>query len=217
MAKQPAPGRTKTRLVPPLTADAAAALYRCFLLDVLDRVRRAAGQVAGLTPGIAFAPPSAQKFFRQLAGDFLLIPQQGKRLGDRLQFVLSAALAGGHAQAVAINSDSPTLPLAHLVTAFQRLDDPEIDCVFGPCEDGGYYLIGVKRPPGRVVTDVQMSTPRVLQDTLAIAEQEGWRVALLPRWYDVDGAAELARLRAELAQRPTDAPHTSRFLAENPL
>ena len=241
MAKQPVAGRAKTRLVPPLTSGSAASLYHCFLLDILATVRVAAQQEAFI-PGIAYTPAAARDFFRQLAPDFLLIPQQGppsaasgtrpeaasgslsgvrqqapplrrpERLGDRLQYVLSVALNRGHRQVAAINSDSPTLPPDLLCSAFRRLDDPCVDAVFGPCTDGGYYLIGVKRPPGRLVTDVQMSTPTVLRDTLAIAAAEGLRVDLLPEWYDIDSADELQRLSVELNSRPERAPATSRFL-----
>ena len=139
--------------------------------------------------------------------------QQPERLGDRLQFVLSATLDHGFRQVAAINSDSPTLPPRLFSSAFQSLDDPRIDAVLGPCADGGYYLIGVENPPGRLVTDVQMSTPTVLRDTLAIADEEGTRIDLLPEWYDVDSARDLERLTAELASHPQRAPATGRFLA----
>jgi len=253
MAKQPIPGRAKTRLVPPLASDAAASLYHCFLEDILATVRAAANHEAFM-PVIAYTPTAAFDFFRRLAPDFWLIPQDGlapaagpalpadgppanstprpsaaprspsartqqespahrpERLGDRLQFVLSTVLGCGLRQVAAINSDSPTLPADLLSSAFRRLDDPQVDAVFGPCADGGYYFIGVKEPPGRLVTDVQMSTPTVLRDTLAIAAEEGIRVDLLPEWYDVDSAAELERLSAELASHPERAPATSRFL-----
>ncbi len=253
MAKQPVPGRAKTRLVPPLTSDAAASLYHCFLEDILATVR-AAARLEAFMPVIAYTPAVAFDFFRRLAPDFWLIPQDGlapaarpglpaggppanstprpsaaprspsartqqespahrpERLGDRLQFVLSTILGCGLRQVAAINSDSPTLPADLLNSAFRRLDHPRIDAVFGPCADGGYYFIGVKDPPGRLVTGVQMSTPTVLRDTLAIAAEEGIRVDLLPEWYDVDSAAELERLSAELASHPERAPATSRFL-----
>jgi glycosyltransferase A (GT-A) superfamily protein (DUF2064 family) len=87
--------------------------------------------------------------------------------------------------------------------------------VLGPCEDGGYYLIGLKRPQPRLLRDVQMSTPYVVRDTLVLAEQIGLKVTLLPTWYDVDTVAELDRLRAELrAAPPHTARHTRAFLAE---
>ena len=226
MAKHPVAGRAKTRLVPPLTGESAASLYHCFLQDVLATVR-AAAHIAAFSPGIAYTPSAARSFFRRLAPDFQLISQLGEQikdtalpsppssqLGDRLQFVLSTALGQGHQQVVAINSDSPTLPAELLCTAFRRLDNPQVDAVFGPCADGGYYLIGVKQAPGRLVTEVEMSTPSVLQDTLAIAAHEGIRVELLPEWYDVDSADDLERLRFELAAHPQRAPASSRFLNE---
>ena len=249
MAKQPIAGSAKTRLVPPLTGTSAASLYLCFLQDVLATVR-AAARLEPFDPVIAYTPPAAQDFFRQLASDFWLISQQSPArstdrippsqpasasappspsgaapqhktlvhhpdpLGDRLQYVLSAALDSGRRQVVAINSDSPTLPPELLCTAFQRLDDPRTDAVFGPCTDGGYYLIGVKKPPGRLVTAVQMSTPTVLSDTLAIAAAAGLQVDLLPEWYDVDSAEDLERLSTELAAHPERAPASSSFLTE---
>ncbi len=229
MAKQPAAGRAKTRLVPPLTDESAASLYHCFLKDVLATVR-AAARLAGFTPIVAYTPDAARAFFRRLAPDFQLIPQQSghradaadcshlgpasSQLGDRLQNVLSTALSQGYRQVVAINSDSPTLPAGFLRAAFDCLDDPQVDAVFGPCADGGYYLIGVKKAPGRLVTGVEMSTPTVLQDTLAIAAEEELRVELLPEWYDVDSADDLERLRRELAAQPQRATASSRFLNE---
>ena len=227
MAKQPAAGRVKTRLVPPLTGHSAASLYHCFLLDLLATAR-AAARIEPFSPVIAYTPTAARDFFRRLAPDFRLIPQQGEekentspppappssQLGDRLHYALSAALEQGHRPVVAINSDSPTLPAELLCAAFRRLVDPRVDAVFGPCSDGGYYLIGVKAAPGRLVTGVEMSTPSVLQDTLAIAAHEGVRVELLPEWYDVDSADDLERLRVELTAHPQRAPASSRFLDE---
>ncbi|MCP4421906.1 MAG: DUF2064 domain-containing protein, partial [Chloroflexi bacterium] len=111
----------------------------------------------------------------------------------------------------AMNSDSPSLPAAYLAQAFAHLDEPTVDVVLGPCEDGAYYAIGWKRPLSRLICDVQMSTNHVLQDTLAIAREENLRVALLPTWYDVDEVAELHRLQRELQQNPATAAHTRRF------
>jgi len=86
--------------------------------------------------------------------------------------------------------------------------------VFGPCDDGGYYLVGLTRPQPRLLREVQMSTPSVLRDTLALAEQEGLRVALLPLWYDVDTVQELGRLQLELrAAAGGTALHTRAMLS----
>jgi len=213
VAKRPAAGQTKTRLCPPLTGAAAAALYACFLLDTLDLMR----QVPDVGRGIAYIPEAARDYFAILAPDMQLSLQQGADLGQRLDHLLSAALEAGASQAVVMDSDSPTLPADYLMQAFAALSGPN-DVVLGPCEDGGYYLIGLKRPQPRLLRDVQMSTPYVVRDTLALAEQLGLQVALLPTWYDVDTVAELDRLRVELRDAPPHmACYTRAFLAARSL
>jgi glycosyltransferase A (GT-A) superfamily protein (DUF2064 family) len=116
-----------------------------------------------------------------------------------------------------MNSDGPTLPLHHLAAAFEALSD-HTDVVLGPSDDGGYYLIGLRQPAPRLLREVQMSTPRVTADTLALAEAEGLRVKLLPVWYDVDDIESLRRLRDELAATPVHvASHTRSFLRATPM
>jgi rSAM/selenodomain-associated transferase 1 len=212
VAKQPAAGQTKTRLCPPLTGATAAALYECFLRDTLEIMR----SVPTATPGIVYLPAAAVGYFRDLAPDFRLTLQEGADLGERLDNLLTTALAQGATASVVMDSDSPTLPVAYVSEAFSRLQEGA-DVVLGPCDDGGYYLIGLKQPQPRLLREVQMSTPTVLRDTLAIAEELGLRVALLPTWYDVDTAAELQRLRQELATLSADdgsspARYTRAFL-----
>lgn len=208
MAKRPTPGGTKTRLVPPLSPEQAAALYECFLRDTLDLAR----QVPDVQPAVAYTPARARAYFASLAPDFDYIQQKGPDLGARLDNALTYHLGLGYQRVVMINSDGPTLPLAYLVDAFERLRG-ETDVVVGPADDGGYYLIGLKQPAPRLLREVRMSTPYVTIDTLALALEEGLRVALLPNWYDVDDATSLARLAVELSDAPPEvAPHTRAFL-----
>lgn len=210
VAKRPAPGQTKTRLSPPLLPDQAAALYECFLRDTLDLMR----QTPSAQPVIAYLPPSEKTYFAKLAPDFELVLQHGPDLGVRLDNALTQYLQLGYKQVAIMDSDSPTLPVNCLVAAFEAL--AEADVVLGPCDDGGYYLIGLNRPAPRLLREVQMSTPRVVADTLAVAKEEGLRVELLPTWYDVDDVAALARLTAELSRSPmTVARHTRAFFAAN--
>jgi uncharacterized protein len=212
VAKQPAAGQTKTRLCPPLDGAAAAALYECFLRDTLAVMR----QVPGVRRTIAFLPEDAGGYFHDLAPDMALTPQRGADLGERLANLLADALAGGAHRAVVMDSDSPSLPAAYVAQAFTELDGP-CDVVLGPCDDGGYYLIGVKQPHPRLLREVRMSTPTVVQDTLALAAELGLRTALLPTWYDVDTVADLARLQQELSMAPPEqCPETRRTLARLP-
>lgn len=207
MAKRPILGQTKTRLTPPLSLEQATELYACFLQDTLDLAR----QVPNVTRFIAYAPLDAQEYFAQLAPDFALVPQIGNNLGERLDYVLTHCLRNGFARVVIMDSDSPTLPAHYVTRAFDALNTADV--VLGPCDDGGYYLIGAKRPQPRLVREVKMSTPNVLRDTLAIAREENLRVTLTERWYDVDTINELERLRAELhLSKNGIALHTRKFL-----
>ncbi len=213
MAKAPRPGHVKTRLCPPLDPAAAAALYRCFLLDKIDAV----AALARAQPAIAYAPAEAHGEFAALAPGFTLVAQRGADLGARLRATLRGLLAAGHAAAVAVDSDTPTLPAAFLQEAVDRLAGPGPDVVLGPTEDGGYYLIGLRRDCPELFTGVPWSTPAVLRETLRRAGAAGLRAACLPAWFDVDTPDDLARLGASLEDGgpgAEQAPRTRRFLKE---
>lgn len=216
VAKQPAPGQTKTRLSPPLNAEEAASLYECFLRDTLDIVRTA-NQVIAFQSIIAYMPDGAEPYFRDLAPDFELLPQQGADLSERLNnATIHALTVGGCDQVVIMDSDSPTLPTENLSHAFTALD--RADMSLGPCDDGGYYLIGLKRPEPDLFLKVTMSTPQVIKDTLAQAAAKGLTVAMLPSCYDIDYVADLRRMIDELAALPkATAIHTRGFLARHKM
>lgn len=210
MAKRPAPGHTKTRLIPRLGPDGAAEFYECLLLDTIDRAERAAS-VFDLTPVVALDTPESAGYFRAIAPDMVQVRQRGADLGARLDTVLSGCLDLGVEAAFAIGSDSPDVPEANLAEAFAVLDRVDVDVVLGPATDGGYYLIGWKRRWPAMVTEVTMSTPQVLTDTLKIADRLGARVALAPEWHDIDEPADLDRLANTIDERL--APRTAAFLA----
>jgi len=209
VAKRPAAGQTKTRLCPPLSGAAAADLYEHFLQDTLHIMRA----VTGVERAIVYLPEAEQAYFSALAPDMTLYPQQGEDLGARLDNLLTAALSRGATAAVVMDSDSPTLPPALLEEAFARLN-AGADVVLGPCDDGGYYLIGLRSPQPRLTRDVTMSTATVLKDTLAIAAELELQVHLLPVWYDVDTQPELERLHRDLRDQPAEvAVHTRRWFS----
>lgn len=212
MAKVPIPGAAKTRLVSALGEQGAAELSSCFLKDAIELGRSTAKAVSNLDVSVAGSPPGHSEFFQDLAPDLDFVEQVGDNLSQRLDHVLADRLNDGYDQVVSINSDSPTLPGSYLAEAFECLNNPAIDVVFGPADDGGYYLIGCRRHHAPLVQDVTMSTPSVLADSLAIADRLGLRVELLERWYDVDEPADVERLRAEIANGVTCGPHTIQFL-----
>jgi glycosyltransferase A (GT-A) superfamily protein (DUF2064 family) len=116
-----------------------------------------------------------------------------------------------------MDSDSPTLPAANVCDAFTILDS-EADIPLGPCDDGGYYLIGLKRPAPDLFLKVTMSTPHVVEDTLAQAKSNGLHVEMLPVCYDIDFVRDLRRLAMDLEQAPANvAVHTRAFLETHPI
>ena len=214
VAKRPALGKTKTRLTPPLSGEQASAVYECFLRDTLDLIRAARQQI-DFVPTIAYLPAGDEAYFRALAPDFALLLQHGNDLSERLHNATSHSLTHGFEQAVIMDSDSPTLPVQNLVQAFTALDKADVS--LGPCDDGGYYLIGLKKPAPDLFLTVTMSTNHVTDDTLARAQVANLKVALLPGSYDIDYVADLKRLADELKTLPPQvAPHTRVFLARNP-
>jgi rSAM/selenodomain-associated transferase 1 len=211
VAKRPAPGKTKTRLSPPLSAELASALYECFLFDTLDQMR----QVSDAQHVIAYLDEC--DYFQRLAPDFELIPQEGLDLGERLDNALTFYLSLGYERVVIMDSDSPTLPASYLSQAFQILAS-DADVVLGPCDDGGYYLIGIKRPATRMLREVHMSTPSVAAETIALAKEDGLSLVTLPIWYDIDDLVSLARLINEMENLDyTNMSHTRRFIFENEI
>ena len=227
MAKASAPGWTKTRLVPPLSLVEAAALNTSFLQDIAANLLTVARPA--LTSYVAFGPPDAESFFRAILppGTGLIESWIGP-LGDCLLHAVSELFARGHTAACVLNSDSPTLPTSILVDLVDRLSAPGDYAVLGPCEDGGYYALGVKFPHRRLFEDITWSTDQVAAQTLERAREIGLPVHLLPVWYDVDEACFLRRLKAELCDevlsehvlgsfaaphRPYAATHTRAVLA----
>jgi rSAM/selenodomain-associated transferase 1 len=212
MAKLPAVDQTKSRLSPALAPAEAAALYEALLQDTIEL---AAG-LEGVQLAIAITPPDAIDYFRRISPpEAVLLPVVGADIGDCLNQALGWLLADGYAKALALNSDGPTLPATYLRRALAELENREIDVVLGPSEDGGYYLIGLKQPHPDLFRGIAWSTDQVTAQTLAEAEAVGLEVAQLPSWYDVDTAADLDRLRAELRILPDDAvPNTRRLLDE---
>jgi rSAM/selenodomain-associated transferase 1 len=152
----------------------------------------------------------AAAYFRQTAAGCRLYPQQGDNLGGRMANAFGLAFAEGYRAAVIIGTDSPDLPLPFIETAFRKLAQTGVEAIYGPSEDGGYYLLGLKRMYAELFRDIPWSSDGVLEKSLTRAERAGIRTELLPSWYDVDTAADLQR--PELLIEGNGAPLTRRFI-----
>jgi uncharacterized protein len=207
MAKMPSPGSVKTRLTPPLTPEEASGLYTGFLLDTVERAQ----QVPAVDRFIAYTPANAAPYFASLIPDeFGLIPQCTGDLGERLLHTAGILFDRGYFRVALIDSDSPTLPPSYIESGFAEL--AHADVVIGPCDDGGYYLIGLGRSIEDIFLDIPWSSDGVARLTLAKAVAVGATVSVLPPWYDVDTLDDLVRLRQEFKapEARSAAPHTCR-------
>jgi uncharacterized protein len=218
MSKAPRPGKVKTRLSPPLRPEQASDLNVCFIRDTAENIQQvtASSNSVGV---VAYTPIGDEAAFDDLLpANFLLVGQRGEGFGERLLAAAEDLLASGFKAVCLIDSDSPTMPQAALFEAVERLSRPGDRVVLGASDDGGYYLIGIKRLHHQLFERIDWSTGRVLQQTLDRAREIGLKVELLTTWYDVDDAATLDRLRVELlataGNRPGyDARHTREYLA----
>jgi rSAM/selenodomain-associated transferase 1 len=198
MAKASVPGRTKTRLVPPLSFEEAAAFNTAFLQDVAANML-AASKRMNISGYMAFGPPESVAFFQtMLPAGIGLIECWLPSFGGCLLHAITRLLMSGHDAAVVLNSDSPTLPTSLLVDTARILALPGDRAVIGPSTDGGYYLLGLKTAHRRLFEDIDWSTERVARQTMERAREIGLPVHVLPAWYDVDESEALALLHAEL-------------------
>jgi uncharacterized protein len=207
MAKAPRPGKVKTRLSPPLTPNQASALNICFIRDTTENIQQVteASNSAGL---VAYTPVGDEAAFDGLLpAGFQLLAQRGHGFGERLLFVCEDLFVCGFSSVCLIDSDSPTMPQSALLQAVEELSHAGDRMVLGGSDDGGYYLVGIKRPHHRLFEQIDWSTERVFAQTLERAKEIALPTELLPTWYDVDDAATLDRLQRELASPNAAAYH----------
>lgn len=219
MAKASRPGRTKTRLVPPLTYEEAADLNTVFLKDAFANIA-AAGRRTQIRAFAAYGPMGEEAFFDHLREDTPeLIPAVFPNFGDCLFAGIEGMFEAGCSSACVLNADTPDLPTDYLVRCAQELAAGRDRVVIGPADDGGYYILGISRPHRRLFQDVEWSTPRVFAQTLRRAAELGLEVMTLPSWSDIDDASSLRRFAMSLDEagssgesRQFAAPYSSAHL-----
>lgn len=178
--KHPHPGQVKTRLADEVGAEVAARLYAAFMDDLAFNFR-----AAGDHRILGFWPADTAPFFDQYAKfGYELWPQPEGDLGQKIISYFKYALKEEGSRAVLIGTDSPTLPSEFAEQAFEMLDS--VDCVVGPATDGGYYLIGLRRPMPSLFENIAWSGANVLVQTVQRATAAGLTLGLLTPWYDVD-------------------------------
>lgn len=204
MAKAPVLNEVKTRLIPPLGPETASLLYYGFLLDKIEQVKTIEARRF-----VAYTPQTSGSFFRSIMPPgFSLINQEGEDLGDRLANVSKILFESGAKKVLMLDSDTPNLPTVLIRDGISRLDD--VDVVVGPCEDGGYYLIGMRSWAPELFHGIPWSTSEVADMTVKKAQSLDLSVSLLDKWYDVDTMIDLERLKRDLL-----LPDKNCFFCEN--
>ncbi len=203
MAKAPIPGTVKTRLgLPP---HEAAGLQAALIRDTTERA-------ASLAPTTVAGANQLDLIHPILPDGVGLIPQSSGDLGDRMLDASGTLFDTSPNPVLLLGTDAPTLPANAIQEAADALNTHDISII--PSIDGGYVLLGLRRPAAAVFRGVDWSTGAVHRQTLARAQGEGLSVYEGEPWYDVDEPGDLARLREELGARPHLAPRTAEFLRQ---
>jgi rSAM/selenodomain-associated transferase 1 len=209
-AKPPRPGDVNTRLAPAVGLEGAAKLARAFFEDTLSLVSElpwATTVIASTDPWPTPLPETARTW-----------PQGDGDLGARMERVLRRALTETPA-ALALGVDSPGLPRARLEEAravlLGALDPPPSHpdrAVLGPCEDGGFYTLGLTRCRENLLAELPWSAADTFDRTRNRLVEFDLELTALRPWFDIDTPADLERLRARIEGGEIDAPHTARAL-----
>jgi rSAM/selenodomain-associated transferase 1 len=199
VAKEPVPGKVKTRFIPQLSPADAAGLYRCSLHDRITEI----SALNGVDRAIAYTPEDARDTFTELSLDgFELFAQRGKGLGEKLNNIFQDNLARGYQAVSIVDSDSPDLPKSIINESFGLLLSKQAEVVLGPCHDGGYYLVGLRKPYPELFRNIPWSTKNVLSTTLVKAGKMGLNVRLLSRWNDLDTFEDILEYYNRYKDRP---------------
>lgn len=196
------PGEVKTRLVPAVGPEGAAALAQSFFDDTWEAIASLewANPVVACTEPVDFR--DAREVWIQSEGDL------GKRQEDVLQRALRVSPT-----AIVLGSDIPGLPLRFLESA--RAAFMKSDAVLGPSDDGGFYLIGLKRCPDGLLSGIGWSQPDTFSQTLSRLRDIGMSVTILETWFDVDTPKDLSRLQALIENGTIIAPRTAEAISRS--
>lgn len=201
-AKYPTPGLVKTRMVPPLTTQNAAALHTACVMVVCDKV----SAIPNLDWMLAVSPDERLLDMATLMKipAARCQPQGEGDLGVRMARTVDQVFASELQGVLLLGADSPTLPSTILTQAVEEICAGKT--VLGPCHDGGYYALGLARPIPELFQDIDWGTSNVASQTRQRAETIGEPLIELPLWYDLDRFDDLPRAREDLDR--IDTPPT---------
>ncbi len=205
MARYPEEGAVKTRLSRDLGPQATHKLYRAFLDDL-------AAKFSTLTrPLIWYYVPESSPFPQLFSHQYSCRPQSGSSLQERMLRIFEDLFREGYGRVVVIGTDVPHIPVEAVEEAFALLGTADV--VLRPSHDGGYHLIGLSAARD-LFSGIEMSTDRVLRETMERAASMGLSVQCLAPSFDVDMLRDVMQLRQFLAETDDPLPRTREVLAE---
>ncbi|HDZ62574.1 MAG TPA: glycosyltransferase [Nitrospirae bacterium] len=190
IAKQPEINSVKTRLNGSMPDKERLALYVSMLESTVSRL----GSINNADPFIAFAPLNAESYFLKFGLKLLPLPEGD--LGERMFHAMNLVIGKGYEKTVLVGVDIPDLSKSIILNAFELLSDSDI--VFGPAEDGGYYLVGFKTPIKEIFEGIQWSTDRALRQSIESASRGGYSIAFTKTLRDVDTPEDVQRAGFEI-------------------
>jgi uncharacterized protein len=200
LAKAPVPGEVKTRLCPPATPAQAARVAAAAFLDTLDAVLAVpdVAPVVALTGDLAQAADAAA-LTEQLRA-VTVLPQRGTTLGQRIAAAFAdTAAAIDRRPVLQIGMDTPQVDAKLLTHCLDLLDGPGVDAALGPATDGGWWVLGVRRPElVQLIADIPTSRSDTGAQTMAALRASGCRVVELPELSDVDTWDDAATVAADV-------------------
>ncbi len=217
MTKIPSAGNVKTRLQPFLSAVECAALSEAFLRDAVTKANTVCDNVI-----LAYSPPEKINALRLLLPESqsIYVEQTGKDLGQRMFNAFKFASEQKTDSTVMIGTDSPTFPADYIEQAFEFLETNS-DVVLGKTEDGGFYLIGLRKPPEKgIFENVAWSSPQTFEQVYQNIRKSNLHLREVPSWYDVDEREDFEKLQKEMLtdeHAKNYAPETLFFLSKTDL
>ncbi|MEQ8996584.1 MAG: TIGR04282 family arsenosugar biosynthesis glycosyltransferase [Coleofasciculus sp. B1-GNL1-01] len=188
--RYPEPGKTKTRMIPALGEEGAANLQRQMTENTLAKAKKL--QVFyPVFVEIHFAGGNQPLMQAWLGADLIYRQQSQGDLGKRMASAFEKSFAAGMTSVVIIGTDCPDLDTQIIAEAFKLLKTQ--DLVLGPAQDGGYYLIGLRRLIPELFMGIHWGTSQVRQQTIEIADRLGLAIASLPILHDIDRPEDLGK------------------------
>lgn len=187
MTRIPIAGQTKTRLMEIMSGDECAELHMAFLKDLFNTFK----ELEELDIYLTYTPKNSLDTIENIIPEFIkTFPQRGEDLGSKMYNAIKDILSLDYEKVILIGSDIPHIKTEDILHSFEILEEKDI--VLGPSYDGGYYLIGMKKPNENIFhISKKWGGKSVLESTIDMANNQRLTVGLAAKYMDIDTKEDL--------------------------